>query len=312
MATLEELARNKFPDLSEAEIRVLRAASDGIVADCLRDLGGGDDPAKADGTPETPDEKWRDTRNVRAALIRWLLVNREAREQVDPKGVQIRGARITGHLDLSFANVLFPLILFRCRLEQDLDLKYAKMPLLSLEGSWTKKISADSLNVEGGLFLTNGFHAEGEVGLPGASIGGDLVGESGTFKNSDGKALNADRVKVTGSVFLRKGFSAEGEVRLPGAAIGGNLEATGGTFKCPGRDALFADRIEVGGSVFLNDKFLAEGTVRLVSAEIKGATGRRRRLAGRIKSPERPYFRAIPLAAHRRSALGGTEAISWT
>ena len=39
MATLEELARKKFGDLSEAEKKVVQAAPDGTVADC-RDLGG--------------------------------------------------------------------------------------------------------------------------------------------------------------------------------------------------------------------------------------------------------------------------------
>jgi len=65
MGNLEELARNKFADLSEAEIRVVQAAPEGNNADC-RNLGGGDDPAKAD--------TWPEARIVRADLIRWLCV----------------------------------------------------------------------------------------------------------------------------------------------------------------------------------------------------------------------------------------------
>jgi len=76
MATLEELARNKFPDppLSAAEERVVRAAPDGTVSDCR--LGGGDDPAKVDA--------WPASRNVRADLLNLtnakvgLLVDQEA------------------------------------------------------------------------------------------------------------------------------------------------------------------------------------------------------------------------------------------
>jgi hypothetical protein len=175
MGTLEELARKKFTDrpLSAAEERVVRHAPNGTVANCI-DLGGGDDPAKANGTPDAPDQKWPDTRNVRADLIRWLCIDREARDQVDPKGVWIRGARITNILDLSFTNVLFPLVLWSCRLEQDLNLRYAKLPLLSLESSWTAAIGGDGLKLEGGLFLRDGFHAEGEMRLLGATIGGNL------------------------------------------------------------------------------------------------------------------------------------------
>jgi hypothetical protein len=125
MESLEELARKKFtdPPLSPAEERVVEHAAKGTIADCHRDLGGGGEPAKADGTLQAPDEKWPETRNVRAHLIRWLFVDRTAREQVDPKGVMIRGARIIGRLDLSNINALFPLLLTRCVLEQDVDLK---------------------------------------------------------------------------------------------------------------------------------------------------------------------------------------------
>ena len=281
MATLEEMARKKFPDppLSAAEERLVRAAPDGTVADC-RGLGGGDDPEKADGTLGAPDEKWPDTRTVRADLIRWLCVDREAREQVDPKGVWIQGARITDGLDLSFTNVLFPLVLFRCRLDQPLNLQYAKMPVLSLEGSWTGAIAADGLNLEGDILLRNGFHAEGEVRLLGATIGGSLTATGGTFKKLNGKALSADRAKIGGNVIMtpelnadgvvKNKFVAEGEVRLPGATIGGDLVAEGGTFKNLKGDSLNAANINVHGNVFLSDGLAAEGTVRLHGAEIKG------------------------------------------
>jgi hypothetical protein len=280
MESLEDLARKKFsdPPLSAAEERVVRAASNGTEADC-RDLGGGDDPAKADGTARVP-KKWPQTRNVRADLIRWLCIDREAREQIDARGLLIQGARIAEPLDLSFTNVPFPLAMFDCRLDQPLNFQWAKFALLSLEGSWTGQIFADGLNVQGGLFLRNHFHAEGEVRLLGATIGADLDATGGTFRNSNGKALNAAGVNVTGSVFIKQGlnakgvaenkFVAEGEVVLVGATIGGELDAAGGTFRNPAKLALNAGRIEVAGSVYLRRGFSADGEVRLTSAEIKG------------------------------------------
>jgi hypothetical protein len=271
MESLEDLAWKKFPDLSEAEKRVVQAAPNGSAADCS--LGEGSDPEDADGTPEAPDDKRPKPREVRADLIRWLCVDREARELVDPRGVIIRAARITGHLDLTFAKVLFSLALVRCRLRELLYLQWAKMPLLSLEGSWTGAISADGLNVEGSLFLRNGFHAEGEVWLRGATIGGNLDAHRGTFKNWDGNALSADGIKVTGDVFLTGGFVAEGTVRLVGATIGGNLEADGGIFKNLNGSALNAEGIRVVGSVLLQDGFSAQGIVKLRGAEIKGPLG---------------------------------------
>jgi predicted acyltransferase (DUF342 family) len=279
MGILEELAWKKFRELSEAEKRVLQAAPNGSLADCT-DLGGGDEPEKADGTPQAPDERWPETRNVRADLIRWLCVDREAREQVDPKGVWIQGARIAERLDLSSTNVLFLILLLNCRLERDLKLSYAKMSVLSLAGSWTRAIGADGLKLEGSLLLRKGFHAEGEVRLANATVGGDLDATGGTFNNPNGCALNANRVKVRGSIVLKQelnakgdeilnAFTAAGEVRLVGATIEGDLDAEGGTFKNPSGMALIADRIEVH-DVFLRNGFSAEGTVRLPGATIGG------------------------------------------
>jgi hypothetical protein len=271
MGRLEDLARKKFADapLSAAEERVVQAASDGTVADCS-DLGGSNDPAKADGTCELPDEKWPDTRNVRADLIRWLCIDREARQLVDPRGIQIEGARITGALDLSYIKILFALLLSGSRLEQPLKLLGAKMAALSLEGSWIEAIDGDGLHSEGDVSLTSGFHAEGEVRLFGATIGGNLDAEGGRFKNSNGDALSADGIKVTGDVFLRGGFCAEGEVRLLGAEVGGQLDCDGGRFKNSNGDALSADGIKVTGDVFLREGFSAEGEVRLLGADIGG------------------------------------------
>lgn len=279
MASLEDLARKKFtdPPLSAAEEIVVRTAPAGIIADC-RDLGGGGDPAEG--------RRWPYERNVRADLIRWLCIYGEARDQIDPRGVWILGARIMGALDLSFTTMTFPLALLRCRLDQHLILQGAKMITLSLDGSWTGPIFADGLNVEGSLFLRNGFHAEGVVKLPGASIRNNLEATGGTFNNPTGYALFADHINVRGSVLMKPtlndqgemqyAFMAAGEVRLLGAAIGNNLDAEGATFKNPNGIALIADIAKIEGSVFLTGGFTAEGEVRLVNATVGGdlnATG---------------------------------------
>jgi len=304
---LEQMARQKFtaPPLSEAEERVVQHASDGTMADC-RYLGGDGNPANADGTREAPDEKWPETRNVRADLIRWLVVDREARELVDPRGVLILGARITGSLDFSYTNVLFPLFLEGCRLEQPLILLAAKMTTLSLAGSWTEAISADGLKLDGAIFLRNGFHAEGEVSLSGATIGGILDATRGTFTNLSGMALNAEDVKVTGTVFLGNGFNAEGEVWLPDATIGGDLIAIGGTFRDSKGDALNAERAKVTGGVFLRNGFSAEGGVNLLGATIGGDLDA---LDGTFKSlksdKDKPSPNEYALAADGAKVTGG-------
>ena len=274
---LQELARARFPDLSDAELKLLSAAPKGERAVCSPNAND-DDAANDPGNGDT----WGRERAIRAELICWLAVDREAAERVDPKGLQIYGAKITGELDLSFAVVPFPLGLKRCRLMANVSLTDAQVPFLALPGCWALSVDADGINVQGGVFLQEGFQAHGEVRLLGAQIGGDLDCVGGSFENppqqgidGSGDALSADRLSVKGSVFLRQGFHAQGEVRLVGAQIGGNLDCHDARFENPPREgvhdsgrALNADGINVRGGVFLRQGFHALGAVRLLCAQI--------------------------------------------
>jgi hypothetical protein len=131
-------------------------------------------------------------------------------------------------------------------------------------------LSADRADVKGGVFLSEGFNAEGGVGLIGTQIGASLTCSGGILRNPGKDALTADDANVRGSVFLNDGFRAEGAVWLLGAQIAGNLQCCGGAFKNPGKAALNADGADVKGSVFLHDGFSAEGAVRLVGGQIGG------------------------------------------
>jgi hypothetical protein len=180
---------------------------------------------------------------VHAGLIRWLCRD-PAASCIDPKGIQLVGAKIIGPLDLRFCTVRFPLFMFRCCVTEEIDLISASLPGLYLNGSSVQSISADDVHVEGNVHFRESFTARGEVRLPGAQIGGSLDCTGGIFKNppqkdlpGSGKTLIGDGMNVTGSVFLRNEFTSEGEVRLLGAHIGGQLDCTGGTFKnLPQRD----------------------------------------------------------------------------
>ena len=213
---------------------------------------------------------WGIDREIRAELIRWLCTDAEATKEVDPRGVRVYGARISGELNLSYVTVPFPLFLYRCRLTADSYLQYVRLPSLHLAGTVTKSLNLDSADIKGDAFLASGFAAEGPVHLRGARIGGNLECGGGTFENGGGDALSADRIEVKGNVFLNNGFTANGEVRFLSARIGGSLECGGGIFRNPGGDALSADRAEIKGHAFLNNDFSAEGDVRLLCAQIGG------------------------------------------
>jgi len=138
--------------------------------------------------------------------------------------------------------------------------------LSNLEG---RALSAEGTKVGGSVFLRNGFKAEGEVVLMGATIGGNLDCAGAQLSNPEGTALIADGTKIRGNVFLTNGFKAGGEVRLVGATIGGDLDCTGAQLSNPEGLALRTDGTKIAGRVFLTDGFKAEGKVRLVDATIQ-------------------------------------------
>ena len=265
---LVELAKKHFDDLSEAEIKFFTAIEKEEIADYTSSN-------EEENNPENADQ-WGNDRVLHAKTIKWLCTDPKAAKLVTYKGIQIKGARIEGELNLQFAVMGFPLVFFECAFDETIYLQYAQIRVLYLGGTHTERIEADSLDVKGSVFLNDGFKAKGGVRLGSATIGGNLECDNGEFIkpsesiDPDGRALFADGIHVKGNVFLRNGFKAKGEVRLPGANIGGNLDCIKGEFINPGKDALSADGINVNGSIILRDDFKAQGAVRLLGATIGG------------------------------------------
>ncbi|QLQ19534.1 MAG: hypothetical protein HZT43_14175 [Exiguobacterium profundum] len=95
-------------------------------------------------------------------------------------------------------------------------------------------LNVNAATVGAGVFLSDGFHATGEVKLVSAAITGQLACAGGRFERPDGVALDASAATVGADVFLCDGFHAAGTVDLAGATIAGQLACSGGRFERPG------------------------------------------------------------------------------
>ena len=258
---LLQLARERFEDLTQAEEAMVRAAGDGTIANCT--LGESDtDPAHA--------EQWSEHRVIRADRIAWLCTEADASARVSHHGIQVKAARIEGELDLRDAEVGFSLYFESCAVLNRINLHGAQVKNLYLPGTHTRALKADGLKVGGPVLLRNGFKADGEVRLVGATIGSNLECDASEFTKPEGYALIAAGVKVDGDVFLRNAFKAQGQVCLLGATIGGALDCQKGEFTNRDGKALNAAQIKVGQSVFLHRGFKARGGVSLRGASIGG------------------------------------------
>jgi len=259
---LLQLARDKFKDsggLTDAETLMFEKTELGEQA-----------LIPGDGSSRAKAADWDDAPVIHASRIEWLCTDNEARKCVTHKGIWVARVRIEGKLDLECVRLPFQLSFMDCAFEGDIALVDAEVRGLYLDGSHAKSITADRVKVDGNVHLRNGFSAQGEVRLLGATIGGDLSCTDGKFSNEGRMCFIADGVKVAGNVFLCEGFSAQGEVRLLGATIGINLECDNGKFSNKGGKCLFADGVKVAGSAFLRNGFSAQGEVRLLGASIGG------------------------------------------
>ncbi len=277
MLDLVNLATAVFGKLTRAEQRLLLALPKGAVA-----VGGADQDNNSPANDPSNANTWSNERQVRAALIRWICVNDDAKKVVDPMGIQAYGMSIIGALDLSYAIVPFPLEFWHCRFMGTLDLTAGQFNELDLQGTWVQSIGAERVEVRHSVFLRNGFRADGEVRFLGGQVGGDFDCGRGIFSNplrpnieDTGIAINADRIIVKGVVFFNDHFEAQGEVRLIDAEIGAKLDCGSGVFKNPPQVAgagvtLNADRATVKAGVFLSGGFVSEGEVRLLGAKIGG------------------------------------------
>lgn len=168
---------------TEAEKALIAACRAG--RDCV--LNGG----------KLPQEGAKDAPKVRADLIRLLAVEATSLHE---KGVWLKGAAITGQLDLSFAKCRGRLALDNCRFAKEPLMAQAKLVQLSMEGSHLPGLFAPGLKVEGDIFLRD-MTAKGTVTLGGAQIGGQLDCERAILNGKGGHCAGRARGEGYGGCF---------------------------------------------------------------------------------------------------------------
>jgi hypothetical protein len=98
-----------------------------------------------------------DEQAVRSELLAWLLTDPETRGRIHHKGVNLRGAKLVGTLDLADARVQQPLKLRECRIDEEIVLERGEFKHLDFSGSQTGPISANDVTVQYDVIFSDGF-----------------------------------------------------------------------------------------------------------------------------------------------------------
>lgn len=192
----------------------------------LQDLATGhadsdEDPAGA--------EHWPEDRRVPAKAIRTVLLQREA--PWDPRGLQLRGAFITGHLDLDLAEVRCPLTIKASRFERPPTFRGAKLLWLDLSYCHAPAVELDGARVDRDVVLD--YIVANEVRARGCSVEGRFTltkARLTTARAADPSAvaLHLDGARIGNAVLQElvtigqvsaAGCSFEGELNLQKADL---------------------------------------------------------------------------------------------
>ena len=127
------------------------SAEEKLIAECRF--------GKVVGFGDTRPDSPNDNNQIRAELIRHLMLGGCKDVPVHQTGVMLRGAYITGELNLENCSSDFCLYLADCRFEQAPNLVSATLHALYLPGCSLPGLDAQRLNLRGDLFLRDKFYS---------------------------------------------------------------------------------------------------------------------------------------------------------
>lgn len=226
-------------DPTEAESLLWRVFPSGEWADLRTGDPGADDVAGGGA--------WGPERTVRAGTIRALLLGAGEKTPGRYPAVRLRGARVTGRLDLMGATVGYALVCEDCYFEAPLRFVESSTKTVRIVGSRMPSFNGARMRVEG---ILNFFRSRIETGvrLDRAKVAGEVTLRGAEVgRDADGLAVAADGLAVDGNLECNAGFTAGGVVRLRGARITGSLNLDDARLTVPGPLALDARNLGVDG-----------------------------------------------------------------
>ncbi|MCX5408404.1 membrane-associated oxidoreductase [Streptomyces sp. NBC_00335] len=230
-------------DLTPAERRVWDAFPRGEGVDFREDRN----EEAVDGA------SWGPGRTVRAEVLAHLLLRGAAPLDGQVPGLNVRGARITGKLNLKYADIEHAIRLRACWFERKPILYGARLRIVSLSDSALPGLTASTVSVDIALKLSC-CRITGPVRLAGARIAGGLflqkavIGTAGPAEEGQEAALQFNHADI-GTDVIAMDLTVHGQTRINGATVGGQINLNNARLLAPGAIALHAETLTVGTDV---------------------------------------------------------------
>jgi hypothetical protein len=213
-------------------------------------------------------QRWGQQREIRAEVIRALLLGACAAEPGYAPAVRLRGARILGRLDLMGAAMASALVCEYCYFESEIRLVEASSRTVRIVDSRFPGLNGTRLRVDGILNLW-GCAVDGVLRLDQANVTGQVCVRGTTIAHgSGGVAFSADGLTVQGDLDWA-GLTVRGSLRMSGARISGSADLSGARIFYAGARALTLSHAVIGGKL-TGETLQVDGETRLHNARISG------------------------------------------
>lgn len=246
-------------DLTETEQRLWDAFPVGGWVDLRVGDPAADDPKRA--------ARWGPERYVRAEVLMALLLGARQPEPGCAPGIRLRGARVSGRLDLMGATTNWPLVCEYCAFDREIRLVESVTKTVRIVHSTMPGFNGTRMRLDGILTFWSSV-IDGVLRLDHAKVTGQVslretrVGAARIFV----EAVPAFGLSVDGGVEFA-GMTANGMVSIQVAKITGSVDLSRSRLINPDGRAFSADSAQIGGRLDCHG-MVAEGEVALHNARI--------------------------------------------
>jgi hypothetical protein len=248
-----------FTDMTEAERLLWEAFPRGAWVDLGR-------VGIPDATGPEP------SRVIRAEVIGALLLGAVKPETGWAAALRLRGAVVTGQLDLAGATIPWPLMCEHCWFDAEIGFAECSARTISLVDSHFPAFNGTRMRLDGILDLRSSA-ITGAVLLEDAKVTGKLrirearVGTSSAGAVAPGAvAVMASGLTVDGDIDASR-LEAHGAVSMSSSTITGSVDLAGAQIMCPAQQALVMDYSVVGGRLDCR-QIVVEGELRILNSRV--------------------------------------------
>ncbi|GAA3911214.1 hypothetical protein GCM10022244_21520 [Streptomyces gulbargensis] len=252
-AALTEPHEDGVPEgLTGPEQAMWRAFRIGRTCDLTEGIAERDDPFGP--------HLWGEQRCVSAEVVQRLLLDGPQARPGRVAALKLRGARITGVLNLAGGTIGPYVELTGCRFDGEVVVPESRFGTLRLVECAIPRLEAARLHTEGDLHLPRCRVRRG-IRLTDAQIGTDLlINQIQVWPDRQGRAIAADGMVVAQDLQAEL-IETYGELSLRGAQIGVSLSLRGSVLRgAQQRRALNAPQLTVERSLYLNAAWVYDGT----------------------------------------------------